>query len=217
MDRFICEKQEIEDPEATMVFGKKKFVPFVLAGSNIFFVGLRGSGKTTLGKAVAEKLQVPFVDMDTMIQKKAGKSIEEIVVTQGWETFRSLEEECLENICHAYGQVISTGGGVVLSKTNRERLTQHGQVIYLMGNPPLLAKRVRQDQDSEGQRPPLHKDNVEEEMSNQLWEREPLYMMVANHVLQAEKPVEKLLQDVLEALWPEKVSKGLGFDDEDNE
>lgn len=217
MNRFICEKQEIEEPEATMAFGKKKFVPFVLAGSNIFFVGLRGSGKTTLGKAVAEKLHLPFVDMDAMIQKDAGQNIAEIVAAQGWDAFRSLEETCLADICASHGQVIATGGGVVLSEANRKLLKEHGQVIYLMGDPPLLAGRVRQDQKSDAQRPSLTEGSIEEEMSNLLWEREPLYMMVANHVLQADKPGEELLQDVLDALWPEKMQVPCGLDDEDSE
>ncbi len=214
-DEFICEKQEIEEPGATMVFGKKKYIPFVLAQSNLFFVGLRGSGKTTLGKAVAEKLGVPFLDMDAVIQEQAGESIREIVEQKGWETFRSLEEKALQEICSVHGRVIATGGGVVLSEANRKLLHQHGTVVYLMADPPVLARRVGKDQASAEQRPPLGKESLEQEMSNQLWEREPLYMMVANHTLQADKPGDELVQEVLAALWPENQPPLCGMDEEE--
>ena len=213
-DDFICEKHEVEDAQATMTFGKKKYVPFIMDDSNIFFVGLRGSGKTTLGKAVAQKLDRPFLDMDAMIQEKAGRTIREIVQKDGWERFRELEEKVLEEICTATGRVIATGGGVVLSPKNRTLLRAHGQVVYLMADPPLLAQRVGQDQTSKEQRPPLGEGSLQEEMSTQLWEREPLYMMVANHTLHADKPEEELVDDVMGALWPENQPQLCTMEDE---
>ncbi|WP_462323773.1 shikimate kinase AroL [Desulfoplanes sp.] len=203
MKDFICEKFEVDNPDETMVFGKTEHVVFDLAVSNVFFVGLRGSGKTTIAQQVAKKLNVPFVDTDRMVEDGAGKSIKEIVAEKGWEEFRSLESAVLARVCSDRGQIVATGGGIVLSAKNRELLQHSGTSFYLMGNPPLLANRIEQDGTTGTQRPVLSDSPLREEMSELLWEREPLYMMVAAHTLQAEKNVDGLVGDVIAALWPE--------------
>ena len=203
MTRFICEKFDVENPDEAMVFGKTEHVVFDLATSNVFFVGLRGSGKSTIAEKVAKKLDAPFVDTDRLIKEKAGTSIKEIVEEKGWEAFRNLESEVLNKVCESKGQIVATGGGIVLSAENRDLLQKNGTTIYLMGNPPLLASRIEQDAATGEQRPPFSDNPLREEMSELLWEREPLYMMVAAHTLQAERTVDELVEDVVAALWPE--------------
>jgi shikimate kinase len=204
MKSFICKKIDVENPDETMTFGKTEHVVFDLATSNVFFVGLRGSGKTTLANQVAKTLDVPFVDTDQLVEEKAGKNIREIVEEEGWEGFRKRESAVLEKICSKRGQIVATGGGIVLSPANRDLIQQNGTSFYLMGNPPLLARRIEQDSGSTTQRPPFGDNPLQDEMSELLWEREPLYMMVAAHTLQAERSIEELTEDVLTALWPEK-------------
>ncbi len=204
MKSFICKKIDVENPDETMTFAKTEHVVFDLTTSNVFLVGLRGSGKTTLGERVAKALDVPFVDTDRLVEKKAGKNIREIVEEEGWEGFRKRESAVLEGICSNRGQIVATGGGIVLSPANRDLLQQNGTSFYLMGNPPLLASRIEQDRSSSIRRPPFGDNPLRDEMSELLWEREPLYMMVAAHTLQAEESVEALTKDVLTALWPEE-------------
>lgn len=204
MKSFICKKFEVENPDEVMVFGKTQHVVFDLAASNVFLVGLRGSGKTTLARKVADKLDASFVDTDSLVTRKAGTTIREIIEEKGWETFRKIETAVLRDVCSNRGQIVATGGGIVLAPENRDLLQKNGTTFYLMGNPPLLASRIEQDQATAEQRPPFSDNPLQEELSELLWEREPLYMMVAAHTLQAEKPVEELVKDVIAALWPEK-------------
>jgi shikimate kinase len=203
MKSFICKKFDVENPDETMVFGKTEHVVFDLAESNVFFIGLRGSGKTTLAQHVAKALDAPVVDTDRLVEEATGKTVREIVEEKGWEAFREQETAVLKQVCSTRGQIVATGGGIVLSPVNRDLLQQGGTSFYLMGNPPLLARRIEQDSGSATQRPPFGDNPLQDEMSELLWEREPLYMMVAAHTLQAEKSVEELVEDVLAALWPE--------------
>ncbi len=215
MTDFICEKYDVEQPEETMTFGKTKHTVFDLAASNVFFLGLRGSGKSTLGKKVAEHLHAPFVDTDALVQKEAGKSIRDIVGTRGWDDFRRMEAFVLEDVCTSKGQIIATGGGIILSEHNRRVIQENGTSFYIMGNPPLLARRIEQDKAGTDMRPPLGDKPLQEEISELLWEREPLYMMVAAHTLQGEKAVDELVKDVLTALWPEKEKEQIGNNEPD--
>jgi shikimate kinase len=167
--------------------------------ANIFLVGLRGSGKTTLGRLVAERLALLFVDTDDVIVQQAGESIAKIVSKQGWDVFRSMEKEVLRDVCSRRGQVVATGGGVVLDSGNRELLETSGVVFYLMADIATLTQRLAQDPKTD-QRPALSGLAMAQELVQCLFEREPLYMRIANHVLRAEKAPAFLVEEVLEKL-----------------
>lgn len=98
---------------------------------NIVLVGMPGSGKSTIGKMLAEKLNREFLDTDEMIVEKAGKPIPEIFAENGEEYFREIESECVKEAGKKMGLVIATGGGAVLRQENRDALRQNAVVIFL--------------------------------------------------------------------------------------
>ncbi len=81
---------------------------------NLFLTGYRCSGKTTIGKSIARRIDWSFVDSDLLVTKKSGKSIQDIIDTEGWDAFRRMERSALQQICADDRQVVATGGGVVL-------------------------------------------------------------------------------------------------------
>lgn len=202
MAQFIKRKFEVQEPDASKIYKQHRQEykqEFDLSSSNIYFIGLRGSGKTTVGRIVAEGLQAQFVDTDELVVQRAGLGIAQIVDRQGWEAFRHLEHQVLEDICSKKGQVVATGGGIILRDDNRELLQAGGQIFYLMAHVPDLLARLDKAPAKE-QRPALTEKPLQEELAQTLSAREPLYVSIADHVLQAEKPPEELAEDVYLAL-----------------
>ena len=200
--RFIRREFAVAEPDASTTHHHQQPVArtqFDPNQGNIFLVGLRASGKSTVGRALASRMGLAFVDMDTAITEHAGSSIREIVHHEGWEGFRRMEHETLVSICQQTGHVVATGGGVVLLPQNRDLLVQHGQVFYLMADLPLLQSRLSQDPQANN-RPALGNAPLDQELQVTFQEREPLYFQVMHHILQAHKPVPDLLQDALMAL-----------------
>ncbi|MFW5489199.1 MAG: shikimate kinase AroL [Desulfovibrio sp.] len=196
-------RHNVEDADKTAVYsrGKKASDAPGTSGAqgNVYLVGLRASGKTTLGKMLAERLGRSFVDTDELCVQQAGMTIAELVQAQGWDGFRELEAKVVRQVGETSGQVVATGGGVVLRDENRDVLRDTGRVFYLMADPGLLAGRLAKDP-NEAQRPALTDMDLRQELAATLTEREPLYMGVANFILQAGAPLESLVEDVLEKL-----------------
>ena len=202
MARFIRQKFEVQDPEESKIYkqdSQEYRQEFDMSGLNIFFTGLRGSGKSTLGKRVAKGLQARFVDTDEKVVERAGQSIAQIVADKGWEAFRELEHKVLKKVSSENGQVIATGGGIVLRDDNRELMHNRGQIFYLMAQVPELLARLENSPETE-QRPALSQKSLQEELAETLGQREHLYVSIADHVLQAEKSPEELAEDVYQAL-----------------
>jgi shikimate kinase len=161
---------------------------------NIIFVGLPGSGKTTVGRQLARRLGVPFVDSDHVIEDRLGCSIREYFVREGEDNFRDVEEAVLDDLSQHHKGVISTGGGSVLRANNRRRLHERGQVIYLRSSPEDVYRRLRHDT----VRPLLQ---VEDPMARlrALYEaRDPLYREAAHCVIETGRPsVSALVHKVI--------------------
>ena len=192
-------KIEVEDADRTAIFVSGSAHPAAaLGGDTVFLVGLRASGKTSLGRLVAANLGLPFADTDELVTQRAGKSIAGIVEDGGWEAFRRLETEVLEDIAGA-PMVAATGGGIVLAEENRELLKQGGPVFYLLATTLCVVERLTRDMDPVN-RPPLTELPLAEEMGRLREERDPLYMQVANFVLGAETPLEDLAVEVREKM-----------------
>ncbi|MDY7001469.1 MAG: shikimate kinase AroL [Thermodesulfobacteriota bacterium] len=173
-------------------------MPF-LEDANIFFIGPRASGKTSLGRMVAKELGAVFVDMDALLVERAGESIALFVEKYGWGAFRGLERDLLVEICVNSGQVVATGGGVVLLPENRDLLQKSGGVFYLKAGAPVLFSRLMADPLSD-QRPALTDKSLEAEISEVLRERGPLYERCAHVVLDAEAGLEDMADAVIKAL-----------------
>ena len=106
---------------------------------NIILTGLRGSGKSTIGKLIAEKLKWKFIDLDIEIEKSANSKIKEIVETQGWEYFRTLESNMVKKISKRDKLVIATGGGTIIDPSNEKLLKKNGKIIYLYVKPEIFS------------------------------------------------------------------------------
>lgn len=203
MTEFIRKKYDVENPEETAVHklggqaGDRE--RFSLQSGLLFLVGLRGSGKSTVGRAVADRLGLRFVDLDDLIEKRVGKTIARIVQDSGWEAFRTLEHAALEEVCATSGAVVAPGGGVVLDERNRALLESGGKIFYLMADVPVLKARLEKDPNF-SQRPALSDKSLEEEILDSFREREPLYMMLMDFGLPADLPVEELVDQVVSYL-----------------
>lgn len=153
--------------------------------SNLFLVGPRGSGKTTVARLLAAALGWRAVDADVVLEAGAGAgvSIRSIFADHGEPAFRALESQVLEALCRDRRQVIATGGGVVLAAKNREALTSSGCVVWLRADAETLWERTQGDPTTKDRRPALTGLPGLQEIRETLQRREPLYRACATHVV----------------------------------
>lgn len=112
------------------------------AGRNLVLVGLMGTGKTTVGRLLAERLERPFVDTDAEVERWAGSTVAELFAAQGEPAFRRLEADRVRRVAASGGKVVAVGGGAVLDKANVTRLRGTGELVLLEAEPEILAQRV---------------------------------------------------------------------------
>lgn len=158
--------------------------------ANIYLIGARASGKTTLGRRLAARLKRPFVDTDRRLRVQTGRTVAEIVAEGGWEAFREAEAVVLAQVAMFSGQIVSCGGGVVLRQENRD-LLKLGVVLYLKADEEVLAARLTKNPEA-AQRPSLTGAGVVEEIRQVLAERGALYLSCAHAVLPADAPLAEL-------------------------
>lgn len=111
----------------------------------VSLIGLPGSGKSTVGRQLARRLQLPFFDSDHVIEQRLGCSIREYFEREGEDRFRDLEASVIDELTQSPEGVLSTGGGVVLRPENRHHLHDRSKVIYLNSSPDELFRRLRHD------------------------------------------------------------------------
>jgi shikimate kinase len=150
----------------------------------IALIGLPGSGKSTVGRALARRLQLPFADSDHVIEHRLGCSIREYFEREGEDRFRDVEQEVIDDLTLKHRGVLSTGGGAVLRPANRENLRSRGQVFYLKSTPEELFRRLRHDLN----RPLLQVSDPLKRLKDLYLARDPLYRETAQFVLEAGRP-----------------------------
>lgn len=150
----------------------------------VALIGLPGSGKTSVGRQLARRLQLPFEDSDHVIEARLGCSIRHYFATEGEANFRDLEQQTIAELVMGKSSVLSTGGGVVLRPANREALHTHCQVIYLKANPDDLARRLRHDT----QRPLLQVEDPQARLRELFDQRDPLYRETAHFTIETGRP-----------------------------
>ena len=166
---------------------------------NIFLIGPRACGKSSLGRFLLGRLKWKFVDCDEFFRDETGLEIAVYIAKNGWGAFRQLESEFLKRLCHEERQIIATGGGVVLVQENRDLIVNSGWAVYLRGDPRMLAARLTLNP-MPAQRPALSGLSLEQEIESVCTEREPLYLSCASLVLQADQPLEILTDKICAAL-----------------
>lgn len=163
---------------------------------NIFIIGYRGTGKTTLGKALAEALDRPFVDTDDLIVEREGKSIPEIFSAVGEGGFRQIEKAVIQSIRRT-DAIIACGGGAVLDPENVAALKQNGYCIWLNASASTIAERIQADSN----RPALTDLPPIEEIEHLLEVRTPIYQDTADLTFSTDiLTINKLLEEVIEHL-----------------
>lgn len=166
--------------------------------NTIFLTGARASGKSTVGRKLAEMLNFRFVDTDHYLLEASHMTVAEIVASEGWDGFRRRESEALRRVTEPH-TVVATGGGIVLSADNRSYMRSHGTVFYLAVPVAVLAGRLEADPNAE-QRPTLTGKTIVEEVGEVLGVREPLYRESAHYQLDGSLPVEAVLAQALRLL-----------------
>lgn len=160
---------------------------------NIVLTGFMGTGKSSVGKVLAERLGYKFCDLDTVIMGETGLSINDIFAEHGEARFRALESRAVQRVASKQGMVIATGGGAVIDPENRRLLRASGVVVNLCAPPELILERLR----SESDRPLLKDDRSLEKIEAMLHEREPFYADADIRIDTAGKKVEDVAQEIL--------------------
>jgi len=169
---------------------------------NLFLIGYRGSGKTTVAAALAERLGWPWIDADQELELRAAKSIKEIFATGGEQAFRELEARVVADLSKLDRHVIALGGGAVLREDNRRTVNGRGKLIWLDASPELLYKRISGDPTTAARRPNLTSQGGIEEIRSLLAQRKPVYSSVADHTVQVEGKSPSEIADMIIAWLP---------------
>jgi shikimate kinase len=150
----------------------------------ISFIGLMGSGKTTVGRALARRLKLDFFDSDHVIEERLGYSLRTFFEQEGEERFRDLESSIIEELTLKNNAVLSTGGGACGRLINREHLNTRSHVIYLKASPEELYRRIRND----GTRPLLQVSDPMAKLRDLYIARHPLYLETAHQTFETSRP-----------------------------
>lgn len=149
----------------------------------IILIGYRCTGKTAVGKEIAERMGIPFYDTDELIQRHTNKTVREIVEKEGWDAFRAVERQIITKLSSLTEGVIAAGGGAIMNAENRKALKNNGLCIWLTADVRTIVERMRNDRTSTAQRPSLSDGDVEQETAQILETREPVYGEMADCIV----------------------------------
>ena len=150
---------------------------------SVYLIGCRAVGKSSIGKALANKLSYVYLDTDTMITDSQGKNVAEIVAADGWSHFRENEKEVLRQLVDRDHCVVATGGGAILHTELWPPLKKQGTVIWLTASLETLCKRIQADTQTDTLRPSLTGGDICQELEVVLNERSPLYETAADFIV----------------------------------
>jgi shikimate kinase len=165
---------------------------------NIILIGFMGSGKTSVGSQLAQKLNYSFDDTDQRIEREAKRDISRIFAEDGEEYFRRLETQLIQNLYSSMSKtILSTGGGLPIREENTELLRRLGQVIYLKTSKETILKRL----DGDASRPLLAGEDRQVKVEKLLNQRAPIYEMTANHIIETDdKTVDEIIDEIYETI-----------------
>jgi len=166
--------------------------------SNVALIGFMGTGKTAVGEALAKKLGKKFVELDGLIEQKAGKTISDIFQQEGEIAFRELEIEAVKEVSKREKQVIACGGGVVLNKINIDRLREKSIIVYLTASPGVVLKRTSADEDK---RPLLNTPDRARQIRELVKFRRPFYERAADIKIDTSKlDIDSVVEQIIAKL-----------------
>jgi len=165
---------------------------------NLILIGYRAAGKTAVGKCLAEKLGIPFCDTDELISRRTGRSVRDIVADKGWEAFRREERIVIKGLTFMQGSVIALGGGALMNPENLERLKGKGVFIWLTADAATIVDRMEKDGVTGEQRPPLTNGDPLSETAALLKEREPVYRVISDLIVDTKgRTVEEITDEII--------------------
>ena len=164
--------------------------------NNIVLCGFMGCGKSTVGKRLAERHGLTFVDMDTYIEEQAGCSVADIFATHGEAVFRAMEHDACTVLGKQKNLVIATGGGAVLDAGNVMALTENGTIVFLRVNAQTVLERLKNDTS----RPLLQQDNKDAAVRALMQRRTPLYEAAARTTVDADDEPDTVVSAIEDAL-----------------
>ena len=167
-----------------------------LGDRSIVLVGLMGAGKTTVGRRLAKRLGLPFVDADHEIERAAGKSIEDIFAEDGEDFFRAGEERVIARLLQGGPQVLATGGGAWMREATRRRVRERGIAVWLKADLDVLMERVSRRPG----RPLLKNDDPRAVMERLMAERYPVYALADITVESCNRPHQVVVERIIRAL-----------------
>ena len=172
-----------------------------MTGGNVFLVGMMGAGKSTVGRLLARRLRLRFIDSDHEIEARCGVKVPVVFEIEGEAGFRAREQQVIGELTQLDGVVLATGGGAILSEDNRRRLAERGTVVYLRARPEDLYRRVRHDRG----RPLLATADPLARLRQLHAQRDALYRSIAHLVVetgaQTVQALARQLLDKLEERW----------------
>ena len=173
---------------------------------NVFLIGFRGSGKTTVGRRLGELLGWTSVDADTELEQRAGKSIKDIFEAGGEAAFRELEARVVADLASRDKHVVALGGGAILRDNNRKAIAGRGAVVWLQASPETLFARINADPATEQRRPNLTAQGGVEEIRTLLAERTPKYRACANLTVDVNRlDPDEIARQILASLTQRKL------------
>lgn len=167
---------------------------------NIFLVGPMGAGKSTIGRHLAQQLHMEFFDSDTVIEERTGADISWVFDVEGEEGFRVREETVINDLSQEQGIVLATGGGSVISKDNRNRLSARGLVVYLETTIEKQLARTQRDK----KRPLLQTDEPREVLEALARERNPMYEEIADYIVRTDDQSAKVVANQIIRMLEER-------------
>ena len=150
---------------------------------NIVLIGFRGTGKSTVGRLLANLLERDFIDSDKYIESSTGKTIKRIFKEDGEEAFRKIEADTIAELSKEDNKVISAGGGVVLKEDNVNKLKDNGFLVLLEATPEIIHNRIAKDGKTAQQRPSLTDKKPLDEIKHLIEQREHAYKNAADYTI----------------------------------
>lgn len=169
----------------------------LLQRHSLVLIGLMGAGKSAIGRRLAARLDVPFLDADNEIETAAGKSIAEIFTDDGEEYFRDREEKVIERLLIDGPLILATGGGAFMSEATRQAIKAHGLSLWLNADLDILMERVSR----RSHRPLLQTEDPRAVMKSLMDQRYPVYATADITILSRDVLHEVIVEEILSALY----------------
>ncbi len=160
---------------------------------NMVLIGMRGSGKSSVGRMLGKKMNKAFIETDALIAQAGGKPVRTIITEHGWDFFRKIECEVVRNLDHKDNSIIATGGGVVLNEKNVTILKKKGYFIWLKARAETLIARIGNDPN----RPSLTGKPLDDDIKETLEARDKLYREAADVAIDTD---HRLPEDIVEVI-----------------